>query len=276
MATYVDIRKPFTAVFAALLLLAWLGLWQWGHSPAGRFLHHEEIAHAAEGGWTLLIVFMAGWSLMTVAMMLPTSMPLVALFHALTRRRADQPLLVALLLAGYIGVWTLVGSLLHLGDQRLHQAVHDLPWLEERAWAIGAGTLLVAGAYQFTPLKYHCLEKCRSPLTFIMEHWRGRQERWHALWLGVHHGLFCVGCCWSLMLLMFVVGVGNLAWMLGLGAVMAAEKNLPWGRRLSAPLGLALLYGGATLVVLHLLGLNELFFLPALDGSGALFLLPSL
>lgn len=256
MSAWIDLRtvKPFTAVLAALVFLAWLGLWQWGNSPSGRFLQHEEIEHAAEGSRTLLILFVAGWSLMTVAMMLPTSLPLVALFQRLTQRRPNQPLLVALLLAGYLGVWTLFGGLVHLGDRRLHEAVHDLPWLAESSWAIGAATLLVAGAYQFTPLKYRCLEKCRSPLSFIMEHWRGRRERLHALWLGVHHGLFCVGCCWSLLLLMFAVGVGNVGWMLVLGAVMAAEKNLPWGRRLSAPLGLALLYWGTALVALHLGG----------------------
>ena len=75
----------------------------------------------------------------------------------------------------------------------------------------------MAGVYQFTPLKYHCLDKCRAPLGFIMGHWRGRRERLQALRLGLHHGLFCVGCCWSLMLLMFAVGVGSLGWMLALG-----------------------------------------------------------
>jgi predicted metal-binding membrane protein len=201
-------------------------------------------------------------------MMLPTSLPLLAAFHRLTRQRSDQPLLIGLVVAGYLGVWTLFGGLVHVGDRRLHAAVDHLPWLQAHAWAIGAATLLVAGIYQFTPLKYHCLEKCRSPLSFVVEHWRGRRERLHALWLGIHHGIFCVGCCWSLMLLMFVVGVGNIGWMLALGAVMAAEKNLPWGRRLSAPLGLGLLFWGATLVVLHVLGLGNLYWLSALGGSG--------
>src|SRR5438132_555279 len=83
-------------------------------------------------------------------------------------------------------------------------------------WVIGAGVLLLAGLYQFTALKHKCLEKCRSPLSFIMEHWRGGRQEQEAFHLGVRHGMFCVGCCWSLMLLMFVVGVGSLAWMLAL------------------------------------------------------------
>jgi predicted metal-binding membrane protein len=94
--------------------------------------------------------------------------------------------------------------------------------------------------YQFTPLKYHCLDKCRSPFSFISERWGGSRDRLASFQLGVQHGLFCVGCCWSLMLLMFAVGTGNLGWMLALGTVMAIEKNMPWGRRLSAPLGLGL------------------------------------
>ena len=143
------------------------------------------------------------------------------------------------------------GLAVHVGDLRLHEAAHHSPWLAEHAWLIGAGTLLVAGAYQFTPLKYRCLDRCRSPLTFVMEHWRGRRERLEALRLGLRHGLFCLGCCWSLMLLMFAVGVGNLGWMLLLGAVMAAEKNLPWGRRLSAPLGAVLLSWGVAVATLH-------------------------
>jgi predicted metal-binding membrane protein len=252
MSTRIDRRAPFTAALTALVQHAWGGLWLWERSPYGRFLRHEEMTHAAESGWALLTLFIAGWSLMMVAMMLPSSLPLVALFHRLTERRPDQPLLVALLLTGYLGVWTLFGGLVHLGDRRLHEAMHHSPWLAERAWAIGPLTLLVAGAYQLTPLKYHCLDRCRSPLSFVMEHWRGRRERLHAFWLGLHHGLFCLGCCWSLMLLMFAVGVGSLSWMLALGAVMAAEKNLPWGRRLSAPLGAALLVWGVMLVGLHL------------------------
>jgi predicted metal-binding membrane protein len=76
---------------------------------------------------------------------------------------------------------------------------------------------------------YRCLDKCCSPFGFVIEHWRGCREKWQSLLLGIRHGAFCVGCCWCLMLLMFVLGIGNVGWMLALGAVMAAEKNLPGG-----------------------------------------------
>jgi len=105
----------------------------------------------------------------------------------------------------------------------------------------------MAGLYQFAPLKYHCLQKCRSPLSFIMGHWGGRRERAQAFRLGAHHGLFCVGCCWSLMLVMFAVGLGNLGWMLALAVVMGVEKNMPWGKKFSVPLGVILLGWGLIL-----------------------------
>jgi len=243
----VEDRRALIALLVALAALAWLALWVWGQSPYGRYLSHHSLAEV-RGSAPLMLVFVAGWTLMIVAMMLPTSLPLVALFHRLTRQRASQTRLVALLALGYLGVWTLFGVIVYLSDTALHEAVERLAWLEAKAWLFGAGTLLLAGVYQFTPLKYHCLDKCRSPLSFIMEHWRGSREQAQAFKLGVHHGLFCIGCCWSLMLLMFAVGVGNLGWMLALGMVMAAEKNMPWGRRLSAPLGVVLLAAGASVM----------------------------
>ncbi len=244
-------RKIFLLVLGALIALAWLVLVIWGQSPYGRFLRHESLADTSlADGPLLALAFVAGWTLMTVAMMLPTSLPLVTLFRGLVRRRADRRRLVLLLLAGYLGVWTLFGVLVHLADLGLHQVVARIDWLAANAWVIGAGTILLAGIYQYTPLKYHCLDKCRSPLSFVVEHWRGRQERWQAFRLGVHHGIFCLGCCWTLMLLMFAVGVGNLGWMLVLGTVMAAEKNLPWGRRLSVPVGMVLLVWGISLILI--------------------------
>ncbi len=117
-------------------------------------------------------------------------------------------------------------------------------------WILAAGILLLAGLYQFTPLKHMCLEKCRSPLAFIMEHWHGGRDDQEAFQLGMRHGLFCIGCCWSLMLLMFVVSVGNLAWMLALGAVMAVEKNVSWGRRLTVPLGVLLVSFGGVIIAM--------------------------
>ena len=246
-------RKLFTALLVALVVLAWLALWVWDLSPYGRFLTHEQIADVEIGfdvdALLFGLVFVAGWTLMTFAMMLPTSLPLVQLFQRMTRQRPNPTRLVVLLIAGYLSVWVMFGVVAHIGDRGLHEIVAMSAWLEANAWLLGAGTLLLAGAYQFTPLKYHCLDKCRSPLSFITEHWLGNRQQAQAFRLGVHHGIFCVGCCWSLMLLMFAVGMANIGWMLALGVVMAVEKNMPWGRRLSTPLGIVLLGWGLVLIL---------------------------
>ena len=249
-------RSLLLPVLIGLVVLAWAILWMWERSPYGRYLTHGELAHfdVAAGIQPVLLqaaIYVAGWTLMTAAMMLPTTLPLVEIFRRLTRSRADHPQLVALLILGYLGVWLAFGVAAHLFDLGLHDAFGHSDWLQENAWVFGAGPLLVAGAFQFTALKYRCLDKCRAPLSFVMQHWRGADTRLQALRLGAHHGLFCVGCCWALMLLMFAVGTGSVGWMLVLGAVMAIEKNMPWGRHLSAPLGIALLAWGTLIVLDH-------------------------
>jgi predicted metal-binding membrane protein len=232
-------------VLVALIALCWLALSIWSFSPYAPFLSHEMLEDVrlviSPEYALLLLVFVVGWTLMTVAMMLPTSLPLITLFYGLTRSRRNQLQLVGLLIAGYLIVWILFGFVAHLGDLFVHKMTHQVAWLEANTWVISAATLAIAGLYQFAPLKYACLEKCRSPLSFVMQHWQGRQEQMHAFQLGVHHGLFCLGCCWSLMLLMFAISSGNIAWMLLLAAVMGVEKNMPWGRQISKPLGLVLL-----------------------------------
>ena len=245
-------RRAFFALAGSLIALAWCALWIWDRSPYGRYLSHERLGDIDAGPVLLPIaLYLAGWTLMTVAMMLPTALPLFDIFRRLTARRADRFQLLALVIAGYLGVWMGFGVAAHGADWLLHEIVGRSSWLEANAWLIGAATLFVAGAFQFSRLKYRCLEECRAPLSFVTQYWRGRHERRNAFLLGAGHGLFCVGCCWALMLLMFGIVVGNIAWMLVLGAFMAAEKNLPWGRKLSAPLGVALLGWGGVIFFHH-------------------------
>jgi predicted metal-binding membrane protein len=248
--TFTAHGKVFSVSLGGLIALAWISLFAWGLSPYGRFLSHEELGHVGLDDGYIVILFVAGWTLMTVAMMLPTSWPLLTLFNTITQQRHDRGRLIALVIAGYLGVWTLFGLLVHTGDRMLHEMVESSAWLSSRAWLIGAAIFFLAGAYQFTALKYRCLDKCRSPFAFIAETWHGVDARKEALRLGLRHGMFCLGCCWSLMLLMFAVGVGNLAWMLVLGAIMSIEKNARWGRRLSAPLGIWLIATGGGVVLL--------------------------
>jgi len=257
--------RPSLPLIGGLILLAWLTLAIWEMSPYGRYLDHgqwTEIGLAAslcrvlpEGPVVLpALLYVSGWLLMSVAMMLPTTLPLMSIFARLTAARPDRGLLMALVVTGYLAVWGAFGLAAHLIDALLHAIIIGSPWLTFNGWVIGAVVLGVAGAFQFSALKYHCLDKCRTPFSFINEHWRGQGARWHAFRLGIDHGVFCVGCCWAIMLMMFVVGTGSVGWMLALGAVMAIEKNLPWGRRLSAPLGIGLLLWSAAIVAEHAWG----------------------
>jgi predicted metal-binding membrane protein len=193
-------------------------------------------------------LFAVGWLLMIVAMMLPSSVPLVTTFAVLVRRRRRPGQLVLLLLVGYLLVWGAFGVAAWIADRGIHAAVDAVPWLAEHPQVIIATTLAAAGLWQFSPLRDRCLDECRSPLGFVMNRWRGTSERREALAMGLAHGAFCVGCCWSLMLVMFGVGLGSLSAMLALGAITAVEKNLPIGRRISRPLGVALILAGLAVV----------------------------
>ena len=236
-------RAILTASLLATAVVAWLALWLWEGSPYGHYLHHDGVGGAAAGGASLAIgatVFTVGWTLMIVAMMLPSSLPLVVTFRALVGRRARPGRLVALLLLGYLAVWAAFGFGAWIADRLVHAAVEALPWLAAHPQLIIGATLLAAGLWQFSPLRDRCLDECRSPLGFVLNRWRGVSERREALLMGIAHGAFCVGCCWSLMLVMFGVGISSLTAMLVLGGVTAIEKNLPQGRRLSRPLGVML------------------------------------
>ncbi len=235
----------------ALVAFAWVVLGVWGASPFAGLLSHREIGVGPLSPLSRQAVFVFGWTLMTVAMMLPSSLPLINLFRRLVAGRPDRGGLVVRLGVGYVGVWALFGAAAYRGDAWVHEAVEEVPQLAARSAWIAAAILLVAGVYQFTPLKRMCLEKCRSPYMFLVEHWRGRHAGADALRLGVRHGLFCLGCCWTLMLLMFAVGGANLGWMLALGTLMAAERTTRWGRYLTAPVGAALVLWA----VLHLAGI---------------------
>ena len=245
--------RLFLVLLVALIAVAWLSLWVWGQSPYERFLDHEELTELTGEDAALLVFFVAGWTLMIFAMMLPTTLPLMAMFHTMVRDRPNPVQLIVLLILGYLAVWTGFGVVIHLADILVHEGAEQIGWLEANDWVIGAGTLMGAGVYQFTPLKYHCLDKCRSPFSFISARWSGGNESAQAFRLGADHGLFCVGCCWTLMLLMFGVGAWSLGWMLLLGGVMAVERNMPWGRRLSAPLGMFLIGCGGLIATIHFL-----------------------
>ena len=245
-------RRWYNVALGALVLCAWGALAIWGASPYAGLLDHRELSDGPFHPGRLA-VFAVGWTLMTVAMMLPSSLPLLTLYRRFVRDRDDGPRLLTLLVVAYLAVWGWFGVVAYAADGLLHAAVLAMPLFGARAEALAAILLLVAGIYQFTPLKEACLERCRSPYSFLVQYWSGKRPARDTLRLGIRHGLFCLGCCWTLMLLMFAIGGANLGWMLALGALMAAERATRWGRRLTRPVGAALAAWGI-LVLAGLVG----------------------
>jgi len=246
-----------------LFVLAWAALWAWDASPYGRYLHHGQWSlfagsgqiHHMQGEPNILVTtlfYVFGWVLMSAAMMLPTTLPLLESYRRLTQRHTHQWVLIALVICGYLGAWMLFGIVAHGLDHTLHGLLQGNSWVMSNTWAVGAALLCIAGLFQFSSMKYRCLDNCRSPLGFSIRHWNTPDKRRHALLLGLDHGIYCVGCCWALMLLMFVLGSGSIGWMLLLGAVMAAEKNLPIGNHLSTPLGVVLIACAGVIVLSHM------------------------
>ncbi len=201
-------------------------------------------------------VYILLWGVMMVAMMFPSVVPMVVLFSTISRRKREQaaPFVPAwIFVGGYTLVWTLTGGLAYAGDVAIQSLPSAFPSLRAYGMAFGGGLLIVAGLYQFTPLKYLCLTQCRSPLGFLLQHWQ--EGAWGALRMGFRHGAFCLGCCWSLMTVMFVVGTMNLVWMGILALVIFVEKVVPHGAVLGKGVGLALIGLGLLLVVYPGVGL---------------------
>ena len=239
---------------------AWAALALWSASPYGRYLEHggwadagalAALCRAVPQGDIVVpaLLHAAAWVLMIAAMMLPTTFPLLAIFRRISGGRPDAGQLAALILLGFLVAWLAFGLVAHAADEGLRRLAGGNAWFVANGWMIGAAVLVGAGLFQWSALKYRCLEQCHTPFAFVASRWHGRAPAREAFRLGLDHGVFCVGCCWALMLLMFVVGTGSIGWMLVLAAVMAAEKNLPWGRRLRTPLGVALIAWGGAVVI---------------------------
>ncbi len=203
-------------------------------------LHHDTLI---EGGilpfWLAIVVFLVAWQSMIVAMMLPSSIPMVRMFGAMAAQQRRKGEVMAAFLGGYAVVWTLFAAVAFLGDTALHNLADRTPWLLAHPQVIGGGVLALAGLFQFTDLKERCLTECRHPAAFLIPRYqRGTAAAYRIGWA---HGLFCLGCCWAMMLLMFAVGVAHLWWMAVLTAIMVYEKVGAHGKRATPIIGVALL-----------------------------------
>jgi len=228
-------------------------------TESGRHGHHGGHNHLPAGGVgpaVEILRFVASWQVMIAAMMLPGSLAMLRVFGRLARSQPRPALVQATFLAGYITVWTGFGLAAFGLDALLHQAIGASTWLTGHRWLLAGAVLAGAGAFQFSALKDRCLTECRTPVGFLVERYRPGISS--AFRVGSAHGVFCVGCCWALMLVAFAVGAGNLIWMALLTTVMAVERTVSWGPRIARPLGVVLIALGL-LVMVHPAGLPAVF-----------------
>lgn len=190
------------------------------------------------------------WAVMMVAMMTPSAAPMILMFAGVNRRRQEQGVSyvpTSVFLAGYLVVWTAFSVLATAAQWGLHAASLLSPMTAITSPVLGGVLLVGVGIYQWTPLKHACLSRCRSPLGFVLSEWR--EGRVGAFLMGLKHGGYCAGCCWSLMALLLVAGVMNLFWVAAMAGFILLEKVAPGGERLGRMVGVVLVGWGAWIVM---------------------------
>jgi len=233
------------AAWAVLAGMAWAGK----DASAGSLIAALCTPDATATSLRSLVASLIMWLAMALAMMLPTAAPMISAYLDITETaaaRRKRVVSAGVLAGGYVTVW-LGFSLVATGLQAGLREAGGLDVWHGSLNFVGAGLILMlAGAYQFTPLKQACLSKCQQPMPFFMANWT--EEPAGVFRLGLRQGLWCLGCCWALMLAMFAVGLMNLVWMAGLGLVMMAEKLYAESRALTWGAGLIFLAGGAAVL----------------------------
>jgi predicted metal-binding membrane protein len=183
------------------------------------------------------------WVAMMVAMMFPAAAPMIVMFGRMQRK---HPARVSLFTASYIALWVAFGGLAFGLGRLVEDQARSSMWIANN-WARAGGVLIVlSGIYQLTPLKEVCLRQCRTPLAFVMSHWR--EGAGGAVRMGLVHGMFCMGCCWLLFLILVPLGVMNIAVMVAVTLLVFAEKVLPWGRGAGRIAAIGLVAYGALVI----------------------------
>ena len=236
-------RNIVLGLLLALAAAAWAALvWQ----SAGP---DTDMAMASPTMGLRAPLFLAIWVVMMVAMMLPTAAPMILTFHKVQagkRRRGEAFVSTWVFVAAYLLVWTLTGIAAYAGAIAGETLAAEVALSPTAAARIGGAVLIAAGLYQLTPLKDLCLSKCRTPISFIMTSWR--EGTAGALRMGLVHGAYCLGCCWLLFVILFPLGIMNIAAMALVTLVIFAEKSLPWGRATARAAAAALTAYGAVVV----------------------------
>ena len=236
----------------AIALLSWLYLLTAAGQHSRMDMAAMTMPHGAAGGRGLhdfLILFLM-WAVMMSAMMLPSIVPAALVFTAFNQRiRAQHKPYVRtyVFVAGYLAAWVFCALLYTLAQSALSRSGMLDAAMKADSLLLSGGIVLLAALYQWTPLKVACLKHCRTPLGFFLGRWRAGHSA--AISMGLHYGLYCVGCCWALMAIMFAVGTMNILWMAILSAFVLCEKLLPANRLVRNSAAIALLVWGGYLLL---------------------------
>ena len=259
-------RMVVLAALGALVVLAWAYvLWlaaamDGNHAAmtdmSGMEMAGMDMAEMAGPGprpWgvTEFAFMFVMWAVMMVGMMLPSAAPMVLIYARVARQAHTQgkPFApTAWFAGGYLLAWITFALLATIVQWALERALLLTPMMESASTAVGGAILIAAGLYQWTPLKDTCLSQCQSPLLFIQQHGGFRREPKAALRLGTEHGLYCIGCCWALMALLFVGGVMNVLWIAAIAILVLIEKTTLAGRWIARVGGAVFIAAGVWLL----------------------------
>lgn len=196
-------------------------------------------------------VFLAIWIVMMIAMMFPAAAPMILTFarvHNDRREKGKAFVPTWVFVSAYLLIWTLFGIVAYAAALGIEMLAQQSMWLMDHAARIAGVVLILAGVYQLTPLKYACLSKCRSPLGFIMSSWR--EGYLGSFRMGLEHGLFCFGCCWFLFVILFPLGIMNIAAMAIITVLIFAEKSLAYGVQIAHIAAIALIVYGMLVIAM--------------------------
>jgi predicted metal-binding membrane protein len=233
-------EKIIIAALIAVSVIAWVVTIQHSTGMSSHSSMEMEMPMNMEHTSSILeaSLFLVMWTVMMIAMMFPAVVPMVVIFSTVqNKRKAGNKGFIPtwVFVAGYLVVWASFGVLAYLADLLIRHLGMSFPGLQSYTPLISGVVLVAAGIYQLTPLKNVCLTHCRSPLHFITHKWR--EGYLGSLIMGVDHGAYCLGCCWGLMVVLFVMGLMNLAWMGILALVIFVEKISKHGVLISRLVG---------------------------------------
>lgn len=249
-ATLLDalLKRDRLVVATGLFVLTALAWW-YLFRMAGDMAAMDMGSTLMHWGWSDFLMLFVMWVIMMVGMMTPSAAPLILTFATINRKKFEQSgrmVSTAVFLCGYLLVWTVFSGVAAAAQWGLHTVALLSPMMVSQSLLLNGILLMAAGIYQWAPLKRTCLEHCQSPLSFVMHHWK--EGVGGALRMGWEHGLYCLGCCWALMALLFVMGVMNLVWVGVIAAFVLLEKVLPVGLWMGRTTGMLLVVWGLWLV----------------------------